>query len=91
MTFLKIIIILAILWNKSQSDDEMENRFCETKTFDYAFNFVDKDQYPNGIMIRKDDFTTVFNDDLFQNSFTDEMQIMKMYRKSEFWIIYLVF
>ncbi|CAG2164328.1 unnamed protein product, partial [Oppiella nova] len=56
-------------------------QFCSSGTADYIFNFIDKDFYPNGILIKTNGQSVVFNDDLFDTSFTD---LPKLLQKNDY-------
>ena len=83
-TSIVLVIILITKNSESAEEEEFENEFCESRELDYAFNFIDKAQYPNGIMIRKGEFVIIYNDDLLDKSFTPATKLPRIYRNSEF-------
>ena len=72
----------------ADSDQKVSvNEICAKNSVDIAFNFIDADTYPNGIMTKKDDFTAIFNDDLLSKTWKNENEILSKFRNSEFFFI----
>ena len=78
------ILLSVLCLNLSMSEREFINEICDKNSVDIAFNFIDGDSHPNGVMIRKDNFTVVFNDNLLSKSWTQEKDLLPKFRNSEY-------
>ena len=80
-----LLPILTTLFSLLRADtfEDEPNDLCATKSLDYAFNFIDPELHPNGIMVKQGDLLFIFNDGFLVKSWTKEYNILREFRNSE--------
>ncbi len=66
---LVIYTIIQIILKVSNSDTDIGSKFCQLNGIDFAFNFYDEYEHPNGIALIKNQFSCIYNEGLIESNF----------------------